>query len=688
VHTRIELAIVSDADVETVDGQLAARPGGPGGLVLALGRGSEMFRVDRDGPRLVERRSATGEEGAALSRAAVLTVERLAARGRKAVIVSERLNRCRIDLLAEPGSTDPPRAGVEDRIVAVEDRRAVAGIARPTGVLEIASAAAADAGLIDPKVSADAEHVEISLTDQSDAARWIMQGLWRTGIGPGQVLVAGDCFATLGRLPGSDSSLTADEVHGATRLSVGVEAGGVTTGVVSFRGGGEMFARVLEDQIARLHGGELPLVNADRTWMLPVDDTQPGREGVHESLLTLADGRLGTRGSMLISTPAEDPSVLLSGVYAGQGPDTQLLAGPRRNTIELADRAEVSTWRVLDLHTGTLSQELLAGDLRLHALLFSGLARPATTVMRVRGRGATPLVGQGMQPPPDVEYEGGEQGRCAWMRVAGSPGSIVAASSERFRGQRPAGAAADWVLDRLACYEGAPVGLADERAGLARVNQARELGFDTMLSEHRRMWAARWEDADIRVDGDPELQLAVRLALFHAMASVADEGEAGVGARGLTGGGYRGHVFWDSDVHVLPFLAATHPRAARAMLEYRVRRLPVALRAARAQGRAGARFPWESAASGEDVTPAAVHNDRGEVDPVYRRAGRAHRRRRRVGRRPLHRRDRRPSVRRRPRARVACRDRALVGLADRARRRWELSHPRGDGPERVPPARR
>ena len=100
------------------------------------------------------------------------------------------------------------------------------------------------------------------------------------------------------------------------------------------------------------------------------------------------------------------------------------------------------------------------------------------------------------------------------------------------------------------------------------------------------------------------------------MASVADAGEAVVGARGLTGRAYRGHVFWDSDVYVLPFLAATHPAAARAMLEYRVRRLPAALRAARAAGRAGARFPWESARSGEDVTPERLRDHRGELVPV------------------------------------------------------------------------
>jgi trehalose/maltose hydrolase-like predicted phosphorylase len=84
---------------------------------------------------------------------------------------------------------------------------------------------------------------------------------------------------------------------------------------------------------------------------------------------------------------------------------------------------------------------------------------------------------------------------------------------------------------------------------------------------------------------------------------VGEDGETALGARGLTGPGYRGHVFWDADVYVLPFLAATRPRAARTLLEYRARRLPAAFREAHASGRDGARFPWESARSGRDVTP-------------------------------------------------------------------------------------
>ena len=95
----------------------------------------------------------------------------------------------------------------------------------------------------------------------------------------------------------------------------------------------------------------------------------------------------------------------------------------------------------------------------------------------------------------------------------------------------------------------------------------------------------------------------MRFSLFQLMASVPTDGEAAVGARGVSGPSYRGHVFWDADVFALPFFAATCPPAARAMLEYRLRRLGPAYRAAAERGLRGARFPWESARGGEDVTP-------------------------------------------------------------------------------------
>ncbi|HSO99204.1 MAG TPA: glycosyl hydrolase family 65 protein [Solirubrobacteraceae bacterium] len=604
----IEMVVVSGTHVGNVDGQLAARPNGPGGLVLALNRGSELFRVDRRGPQLVNRRTASAEEDAALSRAAQLTVERLAVRGLVARIVSEGLNRRKIDLIPEPDWADPPKARLGELLTAAQARLATAGIAGLSEVVEIACGAATDAGLADPRVTSDAKHVEIGLTDKSDSARCIMGELWRCGIGPVQVLIAGDELSPLGGLPGSDSNLL---VHGATAVSVGVEPSGVPAGVIGLGGGPEMFIAIVQDQIARRQRGELPIVELDPAWVLVVDGVDPLLERFHESLFTLSDGVLGTRGSVIAEHPSGDPAVLMSGVYTRTGAEAHLLAAPRWNTITPHDPAPCLVRRILDLHAGVLQQQLQSETGQIDTLLLSSLARPATAALRVKDSSPGKHLSRPLTPPPGPTVEEGQKDGAMWMRVRGRPGSIVAAARDHLTGT-----VGDRVLDRVAAYESAGRGPADETAALDRLQSAQRLGFDGLLAEHRRVWASRWEDADVIIEGDPELQLAVRLAIFHLLASAPDHGEAAVGARGLSGGAYRGHVFWDTDVYVLPMLAATHPQAARAMLEYRVRRLPAAIRAARAQQRAGARFPWESAWSGQDVTPDHARDRNGELVPI------------------------------------------------------------------------
>ncbi len=131
-------------------------------------------------------------------------------------------------------------------------------------------------------------------------------------------------------------------------------------------------------------------------------------------------------------------------------------------------------------------------------------------------------------------------------------------------------------------------------------------GFDALLRRHRSAWARRWRDVGVEIVGDPELQLAARFALFQLWGVVHGDGESAIGARGLTGKAYRGHVFWDADVFMLPALATMSPRAARSMLEYRLRRLPQARAIAQIHAFDGARFPWESARDGTDVTPRSA----------------------------------------------------------------------------------
>ena len=103
--------------------------------------------------------------------------------------------------------------------------------------------------------------------------------------------------------------------------------------------------------------------------------------------------------------------------------------------------------------------------------------------------------------------------------------------------------------------------------------------------------------------GDEEAQRALRFATYHLIAAVnpADE-HISIGARGLTGEAYRGHVFWDTEIYMLPFYVFTDPPAARALLMYRYHTLDAARRS-QGPGYEGALYAWESADTGDEATP-------------------------------------------------------------------------------------
>jgi trehalose/maltose hydrolase-like predicted phosphorylase len=369
---------------------------------------------------------------------------------------------------------------------------------------------------------------------------------------------------------------------------------------------------VLEGQLARRAAGDVPWPGTDPRWSVTVDGLDADREGGWSALLTVADARFGTSGSPL-SGPRDVVTrrVLAAGVYHVDGPDGALLPGPVWHWV--GDRPPTRLRRVLDMRSGTLHEEELVGDVTRRSIRFASLARPGTCVLRTElaeASAADPLASPEPSDAATAETTVGatagatERGTDGagrvWMRVVGAAGGIVAAASQG----SPGGDAT--VLDRYAAYGAQPGSRPDVAPALQDLARAEARGFDALLAEHRRSWAARWHIADVTITGDDEMQQAVRLALYHLIGSVPDDAEAAVGARGLTGPAYRGHVFWDADVFVLPFVAATHPAAARAMLEYRVRRLSAARAAARAEGRRGARFPWESARTGAEVTPSSI----------------------------------------------------------------------------------
>ena len=107
-----------------------------------------------------------------------------------------------------------------------------------------------------------------------------------------------------------------------------------------------------------------------------------------------------------------------------------------------------------------------------------------------------------------------------------------------------------------------------------KLGVARQLGWRGVFAEHEAAWASRWQCSDVEVDGDAAAQQALRFAIYHlnSAANPADE-RVSIGARALTGDDYHGHVFWDTEIYLLPFYILTWPEAARALLMYRFRTL-------------------------------------------------------------------------------------------------------------------
>lgn len=124
---------------------------------------------------------------------------------------------------------------------------------------------------------------------------------------------------------------------------------------------------------------------------------------------------------------------------------------------------------------------------------------------------------------------------------------------------------------------------------------AGEKGYDALLAEQAGWFADFWSASDVAFPGQPNVELAIRYALAELVMAVGRDGKTSIGAKGQTGEGYEGHVFWDADLYVMPVFAFTYPAIARAMLTWRISGLDAARDNARAMGQErGALYPWRT----------------------------------------------------------------------------------------------
>ena len=388
---------------------------------------------------------------------------------------------------------------------------------------------------------------------------------------------------------------------------------------------------------------------ADAAWVLEVVGYDPLREGSLELRFAISNGFLGIRGARAITRGARwvvPPHTYVAGLF-----DT---LGTKPAIPELVPAADWLKVRIslsgkpLVHHPGDASSHRMTLDLRRGALLAeSGLLKAPGVGIRLRTLRLVSMNERavGLQLI-QLEVEDGEvevtleasfeginlglvserldQDLGVWRtQRSGKSVAMATASSLQVDGHDLPATAVDqlkWTWSwksragqivyferTVAVVRSDTQDLDPGRGARDKLDVARHLGWRGVLAEHETAWASRWQCSDVEVDGDAAAQQALRFAIYHlnSAANPADE-RVSIGARALTGDDYHGHVFWDTEIYLLPFYILTWPEAARALLMYRFRTLDAARAKSARMGWRGALYAWESADSGAETTPEQV----------------------------------------------------------------------------------
>ena len=318
--------------------------------------------------------------------------------------------------------------------------------------------------------------------------------------------------------------------------------------------------------------------------------------------------------------------------------------------LDLRTGTIVAHERVLDLRAGMLvrtlcwrspaGHEIAVRSRRLVSLAHRELAaiayeveataRPLQLTVRselatgsgIRMQSGDPRAG-GVLPPDSLIARGaeGEERRAVLVHETRRSGHVLAAgmdhalvASEGFAETLEAGGSlARWELTgtarpgrpvrlvKLLAYHWAPHGDPARLSAATRrsLGEARALGFEQLAALQRAALDDVWAHADIELDGDPEVQHALRYALFQLHQNAACAAGRAIPAKGLTGPGYSGHTFWDTEIFLLPVLGSCAPHHAEEALRWRASTLPAARAKARRLGLRGAAFAWRTIAGEE-----------------------------------------------------------------------------------------
>ena len=639
------------------------------GLHICTNRGSEIFDFDPEGrPELIFRRQATHAENRALDLAAIQLHDRIKAQGMRTEITFDRLNRRKVDLIPEPDWTSPKKAQFRELLSAVEERMHSAGIVGGIpGLITLSQGISRQAGLPNPKITSDIKHIEIGLTDKGDAASWITKALIEPSRIPlSLVSVWGDELGSLGSLPGSDALMRVPELTDAAFFSVGVEPEGVPTWVHSLGGGPKRFIEFLFEQAQlRKERREIPSLSPseDLTWVLKQDGFDPSRERLMETLFAISNGNLGVRGASDLPVPAAQADLFVAGIYdqlvpnqpysesdlfdssgASRSTETEIVPLPfpfhfrakiDGSPIHAGNVTRLEHRRSLDFKKGIYFEHNLVESshgqkTKLSSFRLSSHADPHLLIQTVV------ITSENYSGHIDVDLSlcPGEleelyphltrldqkkaalstaQADLEEFQTIGSKDVISMASRISVNGRelkcsristdvRPGDTLV--IERRISVFWSGKPGEASTRA-LAH-SKSLPLNLSPNIEEHLDQWTRFWSDSDLALPQAPGPTDALRFSLYHLRSSAALASQSSIPAKALTGRGYEGHIFWDTEIFIFPFFLYTAPDIARQLLLYRYRHSPGARARAASSGFRGASYAWESTVTGKDVTPSFV----------------------------------------------------------------------------------
>ena len=439
---------------------------GPGGSTSASTAAPRSTRPNEDGLELLARREATPDEDAALDAAAAATVAELGRRGLIAEVVSQRLNRRKIDLIPEPEWADPPKARIAELLAArSRSTSSRAGSPASATAVELAVAAAqarrAHGSARDERREArrDRAHRQVRLRPLG-----VRRALRAAGSGRGSCSSRVTSSDRSAAFRAATRSCSCRRRHGRPAVSVGAEPSGTPAEVHRARRRPRRSSRACSPTSSSAGGAATcPSSTATRRWTLTSTASTRSSSGSHESLLTLADGRLGTRGAPLFDHPSAAPGVVLAGRLRGRR------AGDRARRRAATGRASSRPRRRPQDHAAPRSGRpgFCARTGQITSLRFSSLARPGTVALRAHAERTTILAA----------------GAANAARQPSWPRCATAAAG------RPSSASAPTTASR-----------ASPQAALA---DAEEAGFERLLREHREAWARRWRERRRRDRGRP-----------------------------------------------------------------------------------------------------------------------------------------------------------------------------------------